>query len=109
VVNQIKYLLDCAHERAFAIYSPDSSPEIPERIAVQNALLTVVGIDDPAVGHTRAHLHIPDSIESMSRRSFCHSFVQSLTVGVAGPLRFSEVYIERKLEQSLDGNHEESL
>jgi hypothetical protein len=76
-----------AHKRAIAIYIPDSSPEIPERIIIQDTALTVVGIDDPAVGHIRAPLHIPDSIESMSRRSFCHSFTQSLTFGVAGVLR----------------------
>jgi hypothetical protein len=49
--------------------------------------LTVIGIDDPAIGHTRTHLHTPDSIELVSRRSFCHSVIQSLTFGVAGVLR----------------------
>jgi hypothetical protein len=76
-----------AHERAVAISIPDSSLEIPERIVVQNTLLAVVGLDDLAVGHYRAHLHIPDSIASVSHRSFCYSFVQSLMFGVAGVLR----------------------
>jgi hypothetical protein len=87
VKDQIKYLLDFAHERAIAIYIPDSSSEIPERIVIQDTSLTVVGIDDPAVGHIRARPHIPDSIESLSRRSFCHSFIQSLTFGVGGVIR----------------------
>jgi hypothetical protein len=87
VMDQIKYLLDLAHERAVAICFPDSSPEIPERIIIQDTSLTVIGIDDPAVGYIRARLHIPDSIESVSRRLFCHSFMQSLTFGVGGVLR----------------------
>jgi hypothetical protein len=40
VVNQMKYLFDLGHKRAVAISIPDSSLEIPERIVVQNTLLT---------------------------------------------------------------------
>jgi hypothetical protein len=84
VVDQIKYLLDLAHRRAVAVGIPDSSREIAEKIIIQDSSLTVVGIDDPTVGHTRHRLHVPESTESLSRRSFCHSFTESVTFAVSG-------------------------
>jgi hypothetical protein len=86
-IDSILYALRQIDHRAIAIPILDASPEIPETIMAHDFTWTVVGIDDPEVWHTRARLHIPDSIEWISPNSFQDSSLECLTFGSAGALK----------------------
>jgi hypothetical protein len=70
-----------------AIYIPDTLAELPEKITVRGFTWSVIGTDDPDIGHRRSHLHIPDSISWTSDCSFRDSFVEFIQFGLTSSLK----------------------
>jgi hypothetical protein len=80
-IDGVRYDVGPLDHAAVAIFIPDKLAELPETIIVRGSTWSVIGIDDPEIGHRRSHLHIPDSISWISHCSFRDSFVESIQFG----------------------------
>jgi hypothetical protein len=52
VIDDVRYGVGPLYHTAVAILIPDKLPEFPETIIVRGSTWSVIGIDDPEIGHT---------------------------------------------------------